>query len=125
MPNHEYVFVFDTGYKRTDKRGHGDTTKEEFVQFTKTVWSFSPRIKFNQRGENTLGHDAPFPKELPYRCIKMHSWPDDRVLDPFVGSGTTGVVCIETNRRFIGIELSKESIDVCVREIKEAVEELA
>jgi len=105
LPNHEYVFVFDKGYKRTDRKGPGDATKAEFVQFLKTVWSFSPAIKINRNGENTLGHNAPFPEELPYRCLKLHSWPDDIVLDPFLGSGTTLVSAIKNGRHGIGIEI--------------------
>jgi len=120
LPNHEYVFVLDKGYKRVDKCGKGDATKEQFVQFIKTVWSFSPAIKINANGENTLGHNAPFPEELPYRCIKLHSWPDDLILDPFMGSGTTGAVCANTGRRFVGIEIEPDYFAIAEKRISEA-----
>ena len=124
LPNHEYVFVFDKGYKRTDRHGKGDATKEEFVQFIKTVWSFSPAIKINGRGENTLGHNAPFPEELPYRCLKLHSWPEDTVLDPFFGSGTTGVACVQTGRNFIGIEIDPGYFEIAKQRIDAAQQEM-
>lgn len=124
LPNHEYIFVFDTAYKRTDRRGHGDATKEEFVQFVKTVWSFSPAIKINQHGENTLGHNAPFPEELPYRCMKLHSWPGDIVLDPFIGSGTTAVTAAKLERGCIGVEIDPPSLDGAVQRVDRVLSEL-
>lgn len=124
LPNHEYIFVFGKGYKRMDKSGKGDATKEEFVQFIKTVWSFSPAIKINRNGQNTLGHNAPFPRELPYRCIKLHSWPGDTVVDPFLGSGTTGVACAQTGRNFIGIEINKGYYNIAKTQIEKAQREM-
>ncbi len=117
LPNHEYVFVFDTGYKRTDRTGRGDATKEEFVMFGKTVWSFSPAIKIDRNKSNRVGHSAPFPVELPYRCMKLHTWPGDTVLDCFCGSGTTGVACVLNGRNFVGIEISPEYMDIARRRI--------
>jgi len=124
LPNHEYIFVFDKGYKRADRSGKGDATKEEFVQFIKTVWSFSPAIKINGNGENTLGHNAPFPEELPYRCLKLHSWPEDTILDPFLGSGTTGIASVKTGRSFIGIEIDPGYFEIAKARIEAAQTEM-
>ena len=44
------------------------------------------------------------------------------ILDPFMGSGTTGIACVNNNRNFIGIELDKQYFDVAQNRIKEAVE---
>ena len=57
-------------------------------------------------------HFAVFPPELPEFCIKAGSKVGDTVLDPFWGSGTTGVVAIKLGRKVIGIELNKEYIDM-------------
>ena len=52
--------------------------------------------------------------------IKLHTKPGDTVLDPFMGSGTTGVACVKTGRNFIGIEICKEYFDVAVKRVAEA-----
>ena len=57
-------------------------------------------------------HFAVFPPELPQFCIKAGSKVGDTVLDPFWGSGTTGVVAIKLGRKVMGIELNKEYIDM-------------
>ncbi len=53
-------------------------------------------------------HFAVFPRELARLCVQAGSQPGDRVLDPFFGSGTTGVVCNELDRRCTGVELNEE-----------------
>ena len=58
------------------------------------------------------GHSAVFPESLPEFFIKLFTVPGDLVLDPFAGSGTTGVVCRRLNRRFIGIEIPPQYIEV-------------
>lgn len=59
-------------------------------------------IKDAQRG--TLGHPTPKPEWLMLETLEAFTDPDDIVLDPFCGSGTTGVACLRLGRRFIGIE---------------------
>lgn len=55
-----------------------------------------------------IGHPAPFPEELPKRCIKMFSYIGDTILDPFSGSGTTVITAAKNNRKGIGIEIDKK-----------------
>lgn len=62
---------------------------------------------------------APFSKELPYRLIKMFSYKNDIILDPFMGSGTTAKVSQMLGRRWIGTELSKEYCDITVNRLKD------
>lgn len=64
------------------------------------VWYIPP--------EHDRSHPAPFPLELPERLLKLYSWQDDVILDPFMGSGTTAVACEKFNRRWIGIDLSED-----------------
>ncbi len=54
------------------------------------------------------GHSATFPKELPLWFIKLFTKKGDIVLDPFIGSGTTAIACVELQRHYIGIELNEE-----------------
>ena len=51
--------------------------------------------------------------------VKRHSNPNDLILDPFMGSGTTGVACINTNRNFIGIELNEKYFNIAKKRIEE------
>ena len=60
---------------------------------------------------------AGFPKELVRRIILNFTKENDVILDPFMGSGTTGVVCKETKRRFVGIEIDKEMFDISKSEL--------
>ena len=53
-------------------------------------------------------HPAPFPVELPKRCIKLFSFVGDTVLDPFLGSGSTLIACAQNNRKGIGVEIIDE-----------------
>ena len=84
------------------RNGESDITRNEFIEWTNGVWAFS--------GERTsrLGHPAPFPLELPRRCIKLFTFRNGVVLDPFLGSGTTLAACILTERAGIGIEVNGE-----------------
>ena len=62
------------------------------------------------------GHSATFPKELPEWFIKLFTVEGDIVLDPFIGSGTTGIACIDNNRHYIGVEVSSEYAEfACTR----------
>ena len=68
-----------------------------------------------------IGHPAPFPVELPKRCIKLFSFVGDTVLDPFLGSGSTLIACVLTNRKGIGVEIDKNYCELAKnRLIKEA-----
>lgn len=59
---------------------------QEYQEFTKQIWTLR-RVRLK---DNLDGHIAPFPVELPYRCIGLYSFVGDTVLDPFAGSGTSG-----------------------------------
>lgn len=67
-------------------------------QLASTVWAFPPAQR--------VDHPAPFPVELPRRCIRLSTWPGETVLDPFCGSGTTVRAAVELDREGIGIDLS-------------------
>lgn len=68
-----------------------------------TVWQFNPAPR--------NGHPAPFPLELPRRCIRLSTWPGETVLDPFAGSGATLRAALELGRQSIGVELSHKYVD--------------
>lgn len=111
-------------YKKQWKKisnGVSDITRKEFLEWTNGVWNFMGESK------KRVGHPAPFPVELPRRCIKLFSYVGDTVLDPFIGSGTTLIACALTNRKGIGVdidvsycELAKNRIikEGCVKQLE-------
>lgn len=111
---HEYILIFSKdNFSRVNHGKKGNTiSKEEFLEFTKSVWNFSPE------SARKVGHPAPFPVELPYRCIQLYTFEGDVVLDPFVGSGSACVAAIKTNRNFIGYDINKKYIDIADKRIK-------
>jgi DNA modification methylase len=77
---------------------HGNNIKEYGARWN--VW----RIK-TDKGNNKTGHPAMFPEQLAIDHIRSWSNKSDLILDPFMGSGTTGLAAKNLNRNFIGIEL--------------------
>jgi len=88
-------------WKKTKGSKINDITGDEFKTWTQGVWVF------NGESKKRIGHPAPFPRELPYRCIKLFSYQNDVVFDPFAGSGTTLLVAEILNRQSVGVELDK------------------
>jgi len=76
-------------------------------KWRKDILSFSPVIKINSKGENVLGHTAPFPEDIPEMAVLFYSYPEEIVLDPFAGSFTTAITASKYKRIGIGIELNK------------------
>ena len=77
-------------------------------KWRRDIIKFSPVIKINSKGNNTIGHTAPFPEDIPEMSIKMFTYINEKVLDPFAGSFTTPKVAAELGRIGIGIELNKK-----------------
>ena len=124
---HEYILIFSKGnYKRErdkeEKELRKDNiTKEEFIEWTKSVWTM------NTESAKRIGHPAPFPEELPNRLIKLFSFTNDIVIDPFMGSGTTAIAAIKNNRNFVGYEINKEYINLAnnrILNLKEKTSEI-
>ena len=109
---HEYILIFSKGnYKRERNKEEKELrkdniTKEEFIEWTKSVWTM------NTESAKRIGHPAPFPEELPNRLIKLFSFTNDIVIDPFMGSGTTAIAAIKNNRNFVGYEINEEYINL-------------
>lgn len=124
---HEYILIFSKGnYKRErdkeEKELRKDNiTKEEFIEWTKSVWTM------NTESAKRIGHPAPFPEELPNRLIKLFSFTNDIVIDPFMGSGTTAIAAIKNNRNFVGYEINEEYINLAnnrIENLKEKTSEI-
>jgi O-6-methylguanine DNA methyltransferase len=77
-------------------------------KWRRDIIKINPVIKINCKGENKLGHTAPFPTEIPEFAIRMFSYPGEFVLDPFGGSFTSAITAKKNDRIGIGIEMNKE-----------------
>jgi site-specific DNA-methyltransferase (adenine-specific) len=102
---HEYILVFSKGSFSRNANGRANTiSKEEFLQYTRSVW------EFQAESARKVGHPAPFPVELPYRCIQLYTFAGDVVLDPFCGAGSTCVAALKSGRRFVGYETNAKYV---------------
>ena len=95
------VVLYKDEWKKTNGSKISDITGDEFKEYTNGLWAF------NGESKKRIGHPAPFPKELPYRAIKLFSYQDDVVFDPFTGSGTTLIVAANTKRRAVGLDIDE------------------
>jgi DNA modification methylase len=92
----EYILVFQKPSSHLlDKHLKNNSLVLEDYEKT-NIWKINP--------VTSSKHTAPFPLEIPKRLIKFYSYENEIVLDMFSGSGTTGIACLETNRKYIGIE---------------------
>ena len=112
---HEYILIFSRGTfgRKNLLKRESTISRDEFLEFTKSIWTFP------SESARKLGHPAPFPVELPYRTIQLYTFEGDVVLDPFMGSGQTGVAAIKSNRRYVGYEINKEYAGLADRRIEE------
>lgn len=79
------------------------------AKWRRDIIKISPVIKINSKGENILGHTAPFPIDIPEFAVQMFSYPGEIVLDPFGGSFTSVIASVQNNRIGVGIELNKST----------------
>jgi site-specific DNA-methyltransferase (adenine-specific) len=109
----EFIEVFDKEtHKKIGRREDIDITGEEFKEWVLGKWSFSPEIRMKD-----YEHPAMFPEELPRRLMKLFSYKNDIVLDPFNGAGTTSLVARKQGRRFIGIDLSEQYCAMALKRV--------
>lgn len=107
--SHEYVFLLSKSeryyYNQDAARGPNGRNR-------RTVWDINTQACKE-------AHFATFPSALVEPCLALGSSPSDIVLDPFIGSGTTGVVARRMARRFVGIELNPDYVQIAKRRLEE------
>jgi site-specific DNA-methyltransferase (adenine-specific) len=105
------VVFYKKRWKKTSGSKKSDINKDEFMEWTNGLWTFQGESK------KKVGHPAPFPIELPKRCIKLFSFVDDVVLDPFMGSGTTLIAAYQNSRKGIGIDIDKTYCQLALKRL--------
>ena len=114
-PTSERILVFRKPGKvdTTNKDDKSLISYEEWDEWTKTTW-YLPFV-YNKQ------HSSTFNIEIPRRLIRLHSFVDDLVLDPFGGIFTTGLAALETGRNFLGIELLEEYCQIGIERLRGVV----
>ena len=88
---------------------------DDFLGLTLDVWSIPTE------SARRVGHPAPFPVELPEQLIRLYTYEDDLVLDPFMGSGSALVAAARLGRRYVGYDLDPAYVDIARRRVEEAL----
>jgi DNA modification methylase len=88
---------------------------EDFMALTLDVWAIPPE------SARRVGHPAPFPVELPEQLIRLYTYVDDLVLDPFMGSGSALVAAAQLGRRYIGYDLDPDYVALARQRVDAAL----
>lgn len=111
---HEYILIFSKGSYSRLKGDKVDTIdKQHFIDWTKSIWTMGAE------SARKIGHPAPFPVDLPYRLIQLYSFKNDIILDPFMGSGTTGVAAQKSERNYVGYEINQSYIQLANKRLQQ------
>lgn len=99
------------GYRKPteEQRDRSKISKEEFREWFRQFWDVP--------GASTREHPAPFPLELGYRLVRMFSFVNDTVLDPFCGTGTTMLAALNCDRNSIGIEIDPNYLQLAKKRL--------
>jgi DNA modification methylase len=109
---------FDRAVSVDERRQQGrphrpSISTDEFLEATLDVWNIRPE------SARRVQHPAPFPVELPQRLIELHTFTDDVVLDPFLGSGSTAVAAVRTGRRYVGYDTDPGYVKIARDRVEE------
>ena len=107
------LVLYKDSWKKNGGSRKNDITKQEFMDWTNGVWTFNGQSK-----KGAGGHPAPFPIELPRRCIKLFSFVGDTVLDPFLGSGSTLIASYLHGRKGIGIDIDEKYCNIAIDRLR-------
>lgn len=111
--DYEFILIFKKPGKKIapseEIKERSKLTKEEWKEYFSGHWNFP--------GERQIDHEAMFPEELPKRLIKMFTFINDIVLDPFLGSGTTIKAALNLGRNAIGYEINEKFLPIIKKKI--------
>jgi len=109
---HEYILVFSKGaFHRNKGEKENTISREQFMEWTKSIWLMHPE------SAKKVKHPAPFPVELPYRLIQLFTFKNDVILDPFMGSGSTAIAALKSDRKYVGYDIDPGYIKIAEERI--------
>ena len=99
--DHEYIIIWQKGKNRLENITgiSSDLTKKDWNKCIYSTWEIQPETGKSKDHKNC------YPEELVRRLLLLYSYPQDLIVDPFNGLGTTTTVCAKHNRRWIGIDI--------------------
>lgn len=109
---HEYCLCFSKGRFDLVTKGEPTISAEEFMESTLSVWDIPPE------SARRVGHPAPFPVELPRRFIELFTYKGDLVLDPFLGSGSTAVAAVLSERDYVGYDIDPAYVKLATERVQ-------
>lgn len=113
----EFLEIFAKGtLKKEGEKEMIDITADEFKKWVVSKWSIAP-----EKDMKKYNHPAMFPEELALRVLKLFSFKNDIILDPFNGVGTTTYVAKITNRRYLGIDISQEYCNKAIERLESII----
>jgi DNA modification methylase len=114
----EFLEIFCKGdLKKKGAKNNVDITANEFKQYVIAKWDIAP-----ERNMDKFGHPAMFPEAIVERSLKLFSFKEDIILDPFNGVGTTTAVAKRLGRRYLGIDISAEYCKKAEKRLNEVKE---
>lgn len=118
----EFNYESKRKYEITERKHQSAKRGVNLFQSVK-VGRIETSIMRCNREQYKYQHPTQKPVALMERIVKLVSDENDTILDPFMGGGSTGVACINTNRKFIGIELDDEYFDTAVKRVSKAYQD--
>lgn len=132
----EYMFIFSKGKPKTFNpimvptkcggqiyastcKNMGGENGRKYKEFNINSEKVDSNIWKIAVAQNKTNHPAVFPLEIPLRHIKSWTNENDIILDPFMGSGTTGLASLQLNRKFVGIEIDNDYFNLSRERLKE------
>ncbi len=118
--DYEYILLF----KRPGKTVRIDKERKEGSALSKEEWKLYHSGHWNFKGTRQIGHEAMFPLELPRRLIKMFSFRNEQVLDPFMGSGSTALASLEEGRVPVGFEINDDFLPIVEEKLGDLMDDI-
>ena len=111
---YEHIFIFK---RKGDKLNVNDDLLPD--NWKNYVVDFMPVFKINSKGENTIGHTAPYPEDIPQFASKTFGKKNKLILDPFLGSGTSIISAVKCGYKGLGIECLKDYAELAKNRFEE------